>query len=56
MTVKITFVSHSTTLDNEAKRASGWNDIPLSELGKQQALELKERQKTTITIPYLHPT
>ncbi len=45
MTVKITFVSHSTTLDNEAKRASGWNDIPLSELGKQQALELKERQK-----------
>lgn len=45
MHLKITFVTHSTTLDNEAKRASGWNDVKLSDLGKQQAMELGERQK-----------
>ena len=41
--VKIWFEPHSTTPDNEAKRASGWNDVDLSELGKQQAKELTER-------------
>lgn len=45
MVVHITFVSHSTTLDNEAKQASGWNDVQLSNTGKKQALELKERQR-----------
>lgn len=45
MPLKITFVTHSTTHDNEAKRASGWNDVNLSDLGKKQALELGARQK-----------
>ena len=45
MPLKITFVTHSTTLDNESKLASGWNDVKLSDLGKQQAMELGERQK-----------
>lgn len=44
--IKITFEAHSTTLDNEAKRASGWVDVDLSELGKKQALEMKDRYKT----------
>lgn len=45
MPLKITFVTHSTTLDNESKLASGWNDVKLSDLEKQQAMELGERQK-----------
>ena len=40
MSVHITFVAHSTTLDNEAKKASGWYDVDLSALGKEQAAEL----------------
>lgn len=45
---KITFVSHSTTFDNEAKLCSGYNDIPLSPLGEQQAKELGERYKNEV--------
>jgi len=41
--VKIWLESHCTTIDNEAKRASGWNDIDLSEKGRQQSLELVDR-------------
>lgn len=43
--VTIWFEPHSTTLDNEAKLASGWYDVDLSELGKAQSLELLERCK-----------
>jgi len=43
--VKIYFAAHATTTDNEAKRASGWKDIELSELGKKQAKELGETFK-----------
>jgi len=43
--VTIIFESHGTTLDNEAKLSSGWYDVALSELGKQQAKELGERYK-----------
>ena len=32
---------HSTSIDNEAGRASGHADVPLSELGRQQARELE---------------
>lgn len=41
--VTIIFESHSTTIDNEAKLAAGWNDVPLSELGMQQAKQFGER-------------
>lgn len=40
---KIYFVSHSTTIDNERKIASGWNNPHLSEIGKKQALEIRNR-------------
>ncbi len=43
--VNIWFEPHSTTFDNEAKRASGWNDVDLSEKGLQQAKELVERSR-----------
>lgn len=41
--VTIIFEAHATSLDNEAKRASGWNEVKLSELGENQAKELGER-------------
>lgn len=43
--ITILFESHSTTIDNEAKRASGWNDIDLSELGLKQTVELLDRSR-----------
>jgi len=41
--LKIIFEAHSTSIDNEAKLSSGWNDIDLSELGLKQSEELGER-------------
>lgn len=43
--MKIYFVAHSTSKDNEAGIASGWKDVELSELGIQQSQELGERFK-----------
>lgn len=39
--VNITYFVHGATADNERGIASGWYDIELSELGKNQSLELK---------------
>lgn len=41
--VNIIFEAHSTTTDNEAHLASGWNDVALSELGFKQSVELGQR-------------
>ncbi len=38
----IYFAPHATTTDNEAKLASGWRDVLLSELGQRQAKGMKE--------------
>lgn len=43
--ITIVFESHGTTIDNENKIASGWLDVELSELGKEQARELGIRYK-----------
>lgn len=43
--VTIIFESHNTTLDNEAYRSSGHNDVDLSELGIKQSKELGERYR-----------
>lgn len=43
--MKIIFEAHATTLDNEAGVCSGWNDVALSALGEQQALELGKRYR-----------
>ena len=37
---------HMTSVDNEAKRASGHADVPLSEVGRQQAQELGQHYAT----------
>lgn len=41
--INLIFESHATTIDNEARVASGWYDVELSELGKKQAKELGKR-------------
>jgi broad specificity phosphatase PhoE len=43
--MKVYFATHATSKDNEAKIASGWKDVGLSELGVKQAKELGERFK-----------
>lgn len=43
MSLTIWFEPHSTSLDNEAGLASGWNDVDLSETGKAQSQQLAER-------------
>lgn len=40
--VKITYFVHGTTVDNTKGVSSGWADVELSELGRQQSVELKE--------------
>ena len=41
--MKVYFVTHSTSKDNEIGVASGWKDSQLSRLGIQQARELGDR-------------
>jgi broad specificity phosphatase PhoE len=43
--MKIYFVTHATSKDNEKGIASGWKDVELSEIGIQQAKNLGERFK-----------
>lgn len=43
--VSIVFEAHGTTLDNEKHLSSGHFDVELSELGKKQAKELRQRYK-----------
>lgn len=45
MSIQITYFVHGTTTDNEKEISSGWNDVELSELGKKQAMDLKEQIK-----------
>ncbi|MBW2981825.1 histidine phosphatase family protein [Candidatus Woesearchaeota archaeon] len=42
-TVIITYFVHGTTTDNQDGIATGWNQGELSELGKTQSIQLKER-------------
>ena len=43
--VKITYFVHGTTTDNEKGISSGWFDVKLSDLGKKQSPELKNKIK-----------
>lgn len=43
--ITIIFEAHGTAFDNEAHLSSGWNDVALSLLGKQQSKEMGERYK-----------
>lgn len=41
--MKVYFITHSTSKDNEAGLSSGWKDAPLSKTGIQQAKEISAR-------------
>lgn len=43
--ITIWFEPHATSIDNEAGLASGWNDIDLSDLGREQTLQPVERSR-----------
>ncbi|MGH2921642.1 MAG: histidine phosphatase family protein [Gaiellaceae bacterium] len=45
MAVQVVYETHSTTVDNEIGRATGWLDGRLSERGRIQAAELGERRR-----------
>lgn len=45
MSVKVTYFVHGTTTDNEKHISSGWKDVELSDLGREQATGLKELTK-----------
>ncbi|MFA6005541.1 MAG: histidine phosphatase family protein [Patescibacteria group bacterium] len=42
MSIHLTYFVHGTTTDNEKDISSGWADVELSELGKQQSVDLKD--------------
>lgn len=46
--INIIFEAHGTTIDNEAKLSSGWNDTDLSDLGLKQSAEMGERYKNSL--------
>ena len=43
--IKITYFVHGTTTDNEREISSGWSDAGLSELGRKQSVDLKDKIK-----------
>ncbi len=45
MSTKITYFVHGTTTDNEQHISSGWKDVELSQLGREQSIQLKEQTK-----------
>jgi len=45
VSIQIVFETHSTSVDNERGRASGWADCPLSDTGRQQANDLGVRRR-----------
>ena len=45
MSVKIIYFVHGTTSDNASKLCSGWKDVLLSDLGREQALNLGKVSK-----------
>ena len=40
METKIVYYVHGTTYDNASKRCSGWKQVELNDLGKEQAVNL----------------
>lgn len=45
MVVNITYLVHGTTTDNEKNISSGWYDVSLSRMGKEQSISLKHKIK-----------
>lgn len=50
METKIIYYVHGTTYDNASKRCSGWKQVELNDLGKQQAKDLGKNTKFTFDV------
>jgi broad specificity phosphatase PhoE len=48
MSIKITYFVHGTTIDNENNISSGWKDVELSDLGIEQAKNLREETEDMV--------
>ncbi|WP_423773876.1 histidine phosphatase family protein [Acidaminococcus intestini] len=51
----IYLVRHGRTRSNEEGRFQGWEDHPLSPVGQEQALSLKNEPVTLWLRPFIHP-
>lgn len=40
MKTNLIYFAHGTTYDNASKKCSGWNQVELNDLGKEQAANL----------------
>src|SRR5688572_673778 len=45
MSVQVAFETHSTSVDNERERATGWLGGTLSDAGREQARQLGQRRR-----------
>lgn len=50
--MKIIYYVHGTTYDNASNRCSGWKQVELNELGKEQAIDLGKNTKYKFDILY----
>ena len=50
METKIIYYVHGTTYDNASKRCSGWRQVELNDLGKEQAKDLGKNTKFTFDV------
>lgn len=52
MAVEIIYFVHGTTYDNAASRCSGWKQVELNELGKEQAINLGKNTNYKFDVLY----
>lgn len=52
MSVKIIYFVHGTTYDNASSKCSGWKQVELNELGKEQAKNLGKNNKYEFDIVF----
>ena len=52
METKIIYYVHGTTYDNASKRCSGWKQVELNELGKEQAINLGKNTNYRFDVLY----
>lgn len=50
MTTKIIYYVHGTTYDNASKKCSGWKQVELNDLGKEQAINLGKNTPYTFDV------
>lgn len=52
MSVKVIYFVHGTTYDNASGKCSGWKQVELNDLGKEQALNLGKNNKYNFDIVF----